>query len=69
MNTVIQFFHRTLWLMMLCYQTKLVCKQISSLEDIVKKSHNLIIYALAVTLTLNTVNQFFLHDTLVYDAA
>ena len=34
-----------------------------------KYSLILIIYALTVALTLNTVNQFFLHDTLAYDAA
>ena len=33
------------------------------------KSHILIIKALTVTLTLNTVNHFFLHVTLAYDAA
>ena len=33
LNTVIQFFHRTLWLMMLYYQTKFGCKPTSSLED------------------------------------
>ena len=29
------FFHRTLWLMMLYYQTKFDCKQTSSLEELV----------------------------------
>ena len=33
-----------------------------------RNSHILIILAPAVTLTLNTVNQFFLHDTLAYEA-
>ena len=33
LNAVIPFFHRTLWLMMLYYQTKFVCKWTSGLED------------------------------------
>ena len=33
LNKVIQFFHRTLQLMMLYYQTKIGCKPTSSLED------------------------------------
>ena len=36
LNAIIKFFSRTLWLMMLYYQTKFSCKQTSSLEDIVK---------------------------------
>ena len=39
--------------MMLYYQTKFGCKLTNSLEDITE------IVALTVTLTLNTVNQFF----------
>ena len=41
------------WPMMLYYQTKFGCKLTNSLEDITE------IVALTVTLTLNTVNQFF----------
>ena len=33
LNTVIPFFHRTLQLIMLCYQTKFGCKPTTSLED------------------------------------
>ena len=44
---------------MLYYKTKFGCKRTSSLEDIVKNSHVLIIQALAVTLTLKIVNQFY----------
>ena len=33
LNTAIQVFHRTLWLMMLYYQTKFGCKPTNSLED------------------------------------
>ena len=36
LNEGIPFFHRTVWLMMLYYQTKFGCKWTSSLEDIVK---------------------------------
>ena len=36
LNVVIQFFHRTLQLLMLYYQTKRGCKWASSLEDIVE---------------------------------
>ena len=36
LNVVIQFFHRTLQLMMLNYQTRFGCKWTSSLEDIVE---------------------------------
>ena len=54
-------FHRTLWFIILYYQTKFGCKQASSLEDIVKIVI-LIIQALAVTLTLKIVNHFFPHD-------
>ena len=44
---------------MLYYQTEFGCKRTSSLEDLVKNSHILIIYVLIVTLTLKIVNQFF----------
>ena len=42
LSTVIAFFHRTLWLMMLYYQTKFGCKLTSRLEDAIE-SHILII--------------------------
>ena len=58
-NALIHIFHRTLWLMMQYDQTKFGCKWTSSLVDIVRNSHILIIYTLAVTLTLKIVNQFF----------
>ena len=48
----------TKWFMMLYYKTKFGRKRTSSLEDIVENSHTLIIWALAVTLTLKKVNQF-----------
>ena len=41
-NAVIPFSHRTLQLMMLYHQATFNCKQTSSLEDIVKNSHILI---------------------------
>ena len=36
LNAVIQFFHRTFWLIMLYYYTKSGCKRTSSLEDIIE---------------------------------
>ena len=44
--------------MMLYYATKSGCKRTSSLEDVVKNDHIMLIYALDVTLTLKIVNQF-----------
>ncbi|WP_419632960.1 hypothetical protein, partial [Thiolapillus sp.] len=70
LNTTIQFLHKTLWLMIMYYQTKFCSKRISNLEDTVQNSHILIIRALAVTLTLKIANDFFLHDTPAhYDAS
>ena len=57
LNAVIPFFHTTLQLIMLYYQTKFGCKQTSSLEERVKIVA--LWWALAVTLTLKIVNQFF----------
>ena len=36
LNAVTKFYRRTLWLIMLYYQTKFDCKRTSSLEDIVE---------------------------------
>ena len=36
LNAVIQFFRRTLWLIMLYYHTKFGCKRTSNLEDIIE---------------------------------
>ena len=43
LKCIIQLFHRTLWLMMLYYQTKFGCKWTSSLEGKSRNSHILII--------------------------
>ena len=43
LDAVIQFFHRTLWFMMLYYKSKFGYKQTSCLEDTVKKSCILIV--------------------------
>ena len=56
--TVIQCVHKTIQLMMMCHQTEVSCKKISSSEDI-SYSHILIILAFTVTLTLKTANQSF----------
>ena len=59
LNTAIQFLHKTLWQMIMYYQTKFCSKRISNLEDTVQNSHILTIRALAVTLTLKIANAFF----------
>ena len=57
-NRAIQSFHRTIHLMMMCYQTKFSWKKVSS-SDNISKSNTLIIIFLTVTLTLKTANQSF----------
>ena len=57
-DRAIQSFDQAIQLMMMCYQTKFSCKMISSSENILE-SHNLIIWSITVTLTLNTANQSF----------
>ena len=61
LNELIHIFsHKTQWLMMMYHQTKFCCGRINSSEEKVERNcHILIIQALAVTLTLKTVNQFF----------
>ena len=53
------FFRRTLWLIMLYYQTRVWLQADQQFGRCSRNSHILIILALAVTLTLTTVNQFF----------
>ena len=69
LNAVIQFFNRTLWLMMLCYQAKSGYKPTSSLEDTI----DIVIFWLYKPLLWpwhwSQSTNFFLHDTLAYDAA
>ena len=58
LSTVIQFFRRTLWLIMLYYQTEFGCNRTSSLEDS-RNCYILIIRALVVTLTLKIAIESF----------
>ena len=67
LNAVIQFFHRTLRLMMLCYQTKFGCKRTSSLEATVKR----VIFdyiSPRCDLAIKYSEPVLLHGTLAYDA-
>ena len=59
MKTAIQFLHKTLWLMIIYYQTKFGSKRIRSSEDIVETVIFWSLWALVVTLTLKTANQSF----------
>ena len=56
-NSAIQSFHKTIQLMIMCHQTKLSSKRISSSDDTLK-SH-ILIWSFTVTLTLKTANQSF----------
>ena len=55
-NRAIQSFHKTIQLMIMCYQIKLSCKKVSSSEDILDI---LIIRTFPVILILKTANQSF----------
>ena len=68
LSAEIKFFHRTLWLMMLYYQTKFGCKHTSSFE-IEWKWSCFDYISPCCDLNMKTANQFFLHDTLVDAAA
>ena len=79
LNVVIQFFHRTLWLMMLYYQTKFGCKSTSSVEDtteivifwLYKSSHNHTRFGILnfrCDLDIEHSNPIFPQDTPAYDA-
>ena len=63
-------FHRTLWFRMMYHQTKFGCQGFNSSENR-RKSHILIIWALAVTLTLQIATTIFFppHESLAHDAA
>ena len=68
LNAVIPFFHWTLRLVMLCYQTKFGCKPTRSLQD----TTEIIIFDYinpCCDLDIEQSEPFFLHDTLAYDAA
>ena len=68
LNAVIQFFHRTLWFMMLYYQTKFGCERTSSLEDRVE----IVLFWLykpSLWPWIEDSEPIFLHDTLAHNAA
>ena len=57
MKTAIQFHHRTHWLMIMYYHTKFNNKRITSSKD--TEETDIIIWTLAMTLTLKIANQPF----------
>ena len=52
LSTVIQYFHRTFWLLVGYHQTKSACKSITGSENNSIDSHILIISVFPVTLTM-----------------
>ena len=56
-NRAVQSFHRTIRLMLMCNQTNSGRKRISNSEDNNRNCNILIIWALAITLTLKIANQ------------
>ena len=58
-NRAVQSFHRTIRLMLMCNQTNSGRKRISNSEDNNRNCNILIIWALAITLTLKIANQSF----------
>ena len=64
-NRAIQFFHKTIQLMMVCHQNKFSCKRISSSEDILESN----VMTLHCDLALEDSKLIFLEDNLARNNA